>query len=102
MKKVTFEYGCRALGYTDGDFFVDDDMSYNEIQKKVDAIAEFSIDFSVKDGYREWQPVKGQNNAVACPHCGRKFFADKKMLYWSECPFCDREVAPRFPKGVKY
>ncbi len=102
MKKVTYEYGCRTLGYTDGEFFVDDDMSHDEIQKKIDDMVAFSINFSTKDGYEAWQPVKGQHDAVACPYCGHKFFADAEMLYWPQCPFCSKEVAPKFPKEVKY
>lgn len=53
MKKVEYEYGCRALGYTDGEFFVPEDTSDEEIQKKIDEMAGFSTWFKTEDGYEE-------------------------------------------------
>ena len=53
MKRVTFEYGCRALGYTDGEFFVDENTSDSEIQKQIEDMANFSIIFRTEDGYEE-------------------------------------------------
>ncbi len=57
MKKVTYEYGCRALGYTDGEFFVDENMSDSEIQQKIEDMAEFSFHFRTEDGYEEQTEV---------------------------------------------
>lgn len=53
MKKVTFEYGCRALGYTDGEFFVDENTPDSEIQKQIEDMAGFSVIFRTEDGYEE-------------------------------------------------
>lgn len=51
MKKVTYQYGCRALGYTDGEFFVDEGMTDADIQEKIERKAGFSITFYTEDGY---------------------------------------------------
>lgn len=53
MKKVTFEYGCRALGYTAGEFYVPEDMSSEKISKMIDDMAGFSFNFQTEDGYEE-------------------------------------------------
>lgn len=57
MKKVTYEYGCRALGYTGGEFFVDENMPDSEIQQKIEDIAGFSFHFHTEDGYEEQTEV---------------------------------------------
>lgn len=57
MKKVTFEYGCRALGYTDGEFYVPEEMSDEEISRKIDDMAGFSFNFQTEDGYEEQTEV---------------------------------------------
>lgn len=51
MKRVTYEYGCRALGYTDGEFYVDEDMSDDEIRQKIDDMAGFYVGFTSENGY---------------------------------------------------
>ncbi len=51
MKRVTFEYGCRALGYVKGELFVDEKMPNDEIQKKIEDEIEFFITFNTEDGY---------------------------------------------------
>lgn len=53
MKKVSYEYGCRALGYTDGEFFVDEDIPDCEIEKMIEEMAGFSFNFQTDNGYEE-------------------------------------------------
>lgn len=57
MKKVTYEYGCRALGYTDGEFFVDENMSDSDIRQKIEDMAGFNCYFRTEDGYEEQTEV---------------------------------------------
>lgn len=57
MKKVSYWYGCRALGYTDGEFFVPENMPDQEIQNKIDEMAGFSVGFNTENGYEEQTEV---------------------------------------------
>lgn len=57
MKKVTFEYGCKALGYTDGEFYVPDAMSDGEILREISDMAGFSFSFQTESGYEEQTEV---------------------------------------------
>lgn len=57
MKKVTYGFGCRALGYSEGEFYVDESTSDSEIYKKLDDMAEFETWFSTEDGYEPEQEV---------------------------------------------
>lgn len=51
MKKVTYSYGCRALGYSEGEFFVSEDTTNEEIEKQIEEEAGFGIYFNTEDGY---------------------------------------------------
>ena len=55
MKKVSYEYGCRALGYTDGELYVDENMTDDEIRSQIEDMAGFGIYYSTEDGY---EPVQ--------------------------------------------
>lgn len=51
MKKVSFEYGCPALGYTKGEIFVEENMTDDEIRAKIEDVSDFYIGFTAEDGY---------------------------------------------------
>lgn len=51
MKRVKGYISTRPLGSFDFDFFVDDSMTDEEIQAKIDDILEFSMDYDVEEGY---------------------------------------------------
>ena len=53
MKKVTYEYGCRALGHTDGEIYVEDSLSDKEIKKQIEDMAGFSIYVDIEEGFEE-------------------------------------------------
>lgn len=54
MKKVEYEYGCRALGYYRGEMYVPEDMTRTEIEQKIKNEAGFSIGVcSMENGYEE-------------------------------------------------
>ena len=51
MKKVTGCIDVRALGHHDFEFFVDDDVSDEEIKKRVEDECDYYIDYNVEPGY---------------------------------------------------
>ena len=53
MKKVIYEYGCRALGHTDGEIYVEDILSDKEIKKQIEDMAGFSIYVDIEEGFEE-------------------------------------------------
>lgn len=54
MKKVEYEYGCRALGYYKGEMYVSEDMSRMEIKKQIENESGFGVwIYSEEDGYEE-------------------------------------------------
>lgn len=55
MKKVTGCIDVRALGCYDFEFYVEDDMTDDEIKKKVDDVCDYYIYYDVEDGYEAVQ-----------------------------------------------
>ena len=54
MKKVEYEYGCRALGYYKGEMYVPEDMTGMVIEQQIKNEAGFNILIhSVEYGYEE-------------------------------------------------
>ena len=54
MKKVEYEYGCRALGYYKGEVYVPEDMTRTEIEQQIKNEAGFGIWIhNTEDGYEE-------------------------------------------------
>ena len=43
MKKVEYEYGCRALGYYKGEMYVPEDMTETAIEQQIKNKAGFGI-----------------------------------------------------------
>lgn len=54
MKKVSGYISVRALGCYDFEFFVDDDTTDEEIQRRVDDTMECSHHYDVEEGYEEY------------------------------------------------
>jgi len=48
----------RRLGHYDFEFYVDDDMSDEEIKKEVDEMAAISIHYEIEEGYEEYIEVR--------------------------------------------
>ena len=57
MKKVTGWISCRPLGCYNFEIYVDDDATNEEIQQKVEDMAELSIHFDVEEGYEAVQEI---------------------------------------------
>lgn len=58
MKKVSGYIDVRALGCYDFEFYVDDNATEEEIQKKVDEVCDYCINYDVEDGYEEYTEVR--------------------------------------------
>ena len=54
MKKVSGYVSVRALGCYDFEFYVDDNATDEEIQRKVDETMELSHHYEVEEGYEEY------------------------------------------------
>ena len=57
MKKVSGYIDVRALGCYDFEFYVEDNATEEEIEKKVDEVCNYSIGYSVEAGYEEYTEV---------------------------------------------
>lgn len=55
MKKVTGCIDVRALGRYEFEFFVEDDVTEEEIKQKVEDICDYYISWDVEDGYEAFQ-----------------------------------------------
>lgn len=53
MKKVSGCIDVRALGRYDFEFYVEDDATDEEIEKKVDDICDYYISYDVEAGYKK-------------------------------------------------
>lgn len=58
MKRVSGYMDSRRLGHYDFEFYVDDDMSDEEIKKEVDEMAAISIHYEIEEGYEEYIEVR--------------------------------------------
>lgn len=58
MKKVTFQTGIRALGDYNDDFFVEDNVSKEEIRRMIEDKIEYYLFFDVEEGYHKVQETK--------------------------------------------
>ena len=58
VKKVSGYVSVRALGCYDFEFYVDDDATDEEIQRKVDEHMQLSHHYDVEEGYEEYTEVK--------------------------------------------
>ena len=58
VKKVSGYVSVRALGCYDFEFYVDDDATDEEIQRKVDEHMQLSYHYDVEEGYEEYTEVK--------------------------------------------
>ena len=57
MKKVSGYVSVRALGCYDFEFYVTDNATDEEIQKKVDEVMEIDHYYDVEEGYEEYTEV---------------------------------------------
>ena len=54
MKKVEYEYGCRALGYFKCEMYVPEDMTRTEIEQMIKDEADFGVWIhNMENGYEE-------------------------------------------------
>ena len=58
MKKVSGYIDVRALGCYGFEFYVDDNATKEEIQKKVDEVCDYCINYDVEEGYEEYTEVR--------------------------------------------
>ena len=58
MKKVSGCIDVRALGHYDFEFYVDDDVTNEEIKKKVDEVCDYYINYDVEEGYEEYTEIR--------------------------------------------
>lgn len=54
MKKVTGWIDVRALGHYDWEFYVEDDVTDEEIKKRVNEICNYDISYNVEEGYETY------------------------------------------------
>lgn len=64
MKKVTGYVSVRALGCYDFEFYVDDNVTDEEIERMVDDKMEISHSYSVEEGYEEYIEVRHRKKAT--------------------------------------
>lgn len=57
MKKVSGCIDVRALGHYDFEFYVDDDVTNEEIKKKVEDACDYYINYDVEEGYEEYTEI---------------------------------------------
>ena len=57
MKKVTGYIDVRALGCYNWEFYVEDDASDEEIQKQVEKVCNYYIDYHVEEGYESYTKI---------------------------------------------
>jgi len=57
MKRVTGCIDVRALGCYNFDFYVEDNLTEEEIKKKVEDVCEYYIDYEIEDGYEAVQKI---------------------------------------------
>lgn len=57
MKKVSGYISVRPLGCCDFEFYVDDDATAEEIERKVDEECQYSRWYDVEEGYEEYTEV---------------------------------------------
>lgn len=62
MKKVSGYISVRALGCYDFEFYVDDNLTDEEIKEKVDEVMDMSFNYKVEEGYEEYTEVKYRKN----------------------------------------
>lgn len=55
MKKVSGCIDVRVLGCYDFEFYIEDDMTDDEIKNKVDDVCDYYIHYDVEDGYEAVQ-----------------------------------------------
>lgn len=58
MKKVTGCIDVRALGHHDWVFYVEDDVTDEEIKEKVEEICNYYIDYNVEEGYEAYTEIR--------------------------------------------
>lgn len=58
MKKVSGYISVRALGCYDFEFYVDDNATNEEIEKKVEEVMDMSYSYDIEEGYEEYTEVK--------------------------------------------
>lgn len=58
MKKVSGYISVRALGTYDYEFYVDDDATDEEIERKVKEYEQLSHDYSVEEGYEAYTETR--------------------------------------------
>ena len=57
MKKVSGCIDVRALGHYDFEFYVNDNVTDEEIKKKVDDAFDYYINYDVEEGYEEYTEI---------------------------------------------
>ena len=58
MKKVSGYISVRALGTYDYEFYVDDDVTKEEIEQKVKEYAQHRHSYNVEEGYESYTETK--------------------------------------------
>lgn len=58
MKKVSGFISVRALGQYDFEFYVDDNTTDEEIEKKVDEVCNYHVHYDVESGYEEYTEIR--------------------------------------------
>ena len=57
MKRVTGCIDVRALGCYNFEFYVEDNLTEEEIKKKVEDVCDYYIDYEVEEGYEAVQKI---------------------------------------------